>query len=738
MNEDIKKIKRRKLGRNITIILIFVLIIICLLQSMVLAIKGEPEITLTVGEDYLEQGAISSFARTNLSELIRIDSSNIDTSKPGTYEVLYEVPIKYLGILTAKRKVIVIDTTPPELVLRGNDPLDVFEGDTYLEPGAKAFDNADGDISGNIKISGNVDTSRIGTYTITYTITDSSGNICTITRTVNVVASENPIISLKGYSVEYLEAKTPYSEAGFTAIDKIDGDISNKVVITGNVNVDALGSYNLTYTVTNSKGKSNEAIRTVVVRDTQKPDLLLNGDAVIRIYKNNEYIEQGATAFDNYDGNLANKVKISGIVNTNVPGIYFITYEVSDSSLNKKQIQRKVIVEEKFDNTGGNTENPEEYTDTDDDIDEIARPPEEVIPSPTITSIIRTSSSAKIAAIDELYEIVAYAITSDITTPDNWVSIPPTYSFSTNITGLSIETSYYVWIKNAASGITRELFSTLGTIIPIYTKEHLEKLGSNEVVAVFPDEEYRFSTNSSYRLENDIDLSGFNWAPLPTFYGTFDGNNKKISNLTINSNRTYVGLFTTNNGTIENLYLENVNITNTTTSGGTVYVGGIAATLGGSGSTISNCYVTGSIADTKSLHGTSSGINYTGGIVGSSGSGTISGCYNTANISDIEEGSNNISGSGARHNQIGGIVGGTSSTTIRNCFNTGNITGINDVLTITGGGSTASYTGGIAGYSSSGSLSTSYNIGNVSSNKSNIGGLIRLGFINFTTKLLLV
>jgi hypothetical protein len=64
---------------------------------------------------------------------------------------------------------------------------------TYVEPGATATDNIDGNISSKIVITGTVDISKVGTYTRTYNVTDNSGNAAVPkTRTVNVVSSIVP------------------------------------------------------------------------------------------------------------------------------------------------------------------------------------------------------------------------------------------------------------------------------------------------------------------------------------------------------------------------------------------------------------------------------------------------------------------------------------------------------------------------------------------------------------------
>jgi len=76
---------------------------------------------------------------------------------------------------------------PPVITLNGDNPVIVKQGDPYVEPGATASDNVDGDLTDQIEISGDVDTSKIGTYTVTYTVSDSVGNVTTVERTVNVV-----------------------------------------------------------------------------------------------------------------------------------------------------------------------------------------------------------------------------------------------------------------------------------------------------------------------------------------------------------------------------------------------------------------------------------------------------------------------------------------------------------------------------------------------------------------------
>ena len=80
------------------------------------------------------------------------------------------------------------DTVAPEITLNGQKNMTLTIGDTYVEQGATALDNYDGNV--NVTITGTVDTQRVGTYVITYTAIDSAGNKAVETRNVQVVLKQ--------------------------------------------------------------------------------------------------------------------------------------------------------------------------------------------------------------------------------------------------------------------------------------------------------------------------------------------------------------------------------------------------------------------------------------------------------------------------------------------------------------------------------------------------------------------
>ena len=117
-----------------------------------------------------------------------------------------------------------------------NEVKDLNVGDTYIEQGATATDDIDGNISSNIVTGGDVvNTSASGTYFVTYDVSDAAGNPATqVVRTVNVIPDTTaPIITLIGSSPIDLNVGEVYTEEGATAFDDLDGDMGESVDIGG-------------------------------------------------------------------------------------------------------------------------------------------------------------------------------------------------------------------------------------------------------------------------------------------------------------------------------------------------------------------------------------------------------------------------------------------------------------------------------------------------------------------------
>ena len=80
------------------------------------------------------------------------------------------------------------------------------------------------------------------------------------------------------------------------------------------------------------------------MRDKKAPEIALNGDAEMTVEAGSEFSDPGYTATDNYDGDLTDKVSVTGDVDTSKPGDYEIKYSVADSSKNESEVKRTVHV----------------------------------------------------------------------------------------------------------------------------------------------------------------------------------------------------------------------------------------------------------------------------------------------------------------------------------------------------------------------------------------------------------
>ena len=245
-------------------------------------------------------------------------------------------------------------------------------------------------------------------------------------------------------------------------------------------------------------------------------------------------------------------------------------------------------------------------------------------------------------------------------------------------------------------------------------------------IAKLVNEEWKLGINIT--LTADIDLKGIDWTPIgkddnKAYTGTFDGNGKTITGLTVTGSYKYAGLFgdIDENGTVKNVVLEDVQITSDNSSG---YAGGVA---GDSWGTIENCSVSGSVSGTTFAGGvvgsqwggsitgcnssaTVKGVIFAGGIAGETNSGaSLTGCYATDDVTVENDGTNN--------SHAGGVVGYNGGGTLTACYATGSVTG-------TGTGTGSCYVGGVTGDNASGTLTACYHAkGTVSGPDGATGGV---------------
>ena len=238
------------------------------------------------------------------------------------------------------------DTTDPVITLLGSSNITIAHGSTYTDAGATAVDDTDGDITGNISVTGSVDTNTLGDQVLSYDVSDAAGNAATtVTRTVTVTDQAIPSIALNGTQTVTHEAGDTYTDAGATASDAVDGDLTGSISVSGSVDSATPGSYTLDYDVSDAAGNAAVTVtRTVNVVDTTAPVITLTGPATINRSVGEVYTELGATWIDAVDG--AGDAAVGGdTVDTSTEGTYTVTYDISDNAGNAAtQVTRSVVV----------------------------------------------------------------------------------------------------------------------------------------------------------------------------------------------------------------------------------------------------------------------------------------------------------------------------------------------------------------------------------------------------------
>ena len=245
--------------------LMIVFIYICILGVFILwdpmpkiKLNGETEVTILLNEPYEELGAkVESIGQ---KPQIKTEGT-VDTTKVGEYIVHYSLIYKGKTIETT-RTVKVRETEKPTIILSGDMKVNLCPNHEYQEQGYEAHDNYDGNLTDKVIIH------KLKDKWI-YTVEDSSNNPTAIAREFIYEDMEAPTITLQGSSVITVYQNELYQEPGYQAYDNCDGDLTNQVKVSGTVNTAVLGTYELTYTVSDRAGHLKEETR--VIRVTPKP-----------------------------------------------------------------------------------------------------------------------------------------------------------------------------------------------------------------------------------------------------------------------------------------------------------------------------------------------------------------------------------------------------------------------------------------------------------------------------------
>ena len=215
-----------------------------------------------------------------------------------------------------------------------------------------------------VTVNNPVDINTPGTYEVTVDVVDINGNQASQTLTVNVIAEDltPPTIELVGEQSSTIDAVagSVWIDPGYFAFDNLDGDITDNVTVTGDVNAEVPGTYEVTYSVTDNAGLTTEIVRTIIVVDSTAPTIFFVGaPANLTLCCNgvfNPFDPTGYNVTDNVDasGTLVANLTITltspaeyveyGNYCATDPGQYVFEYSVEDAAGNVATRTRTITI----------------------------------------------------------------------------------------------------------------------------------------------------------------------------------------------------------------------------------------------------------------------------------------------------------------------------------------------------------------------------------------------------------
>ena len=245
-----------------------------------------------------------------------IVTDNIETGKIGTYYVDYN--LKYgISNIHKQVKVNIIDDVPPIINLNGKEDVIVCPNAKYFEEGYEAIDEYDGDLTD--KVITNVTNEKI-----TYIIKDKSNNETIKERNITYIDNTKPELSLKGSKTMYIKLGSKYKEPGYIAKDNCDGEITDKVEASGEVNTSKAGKYEVTYKIKDNSNNEISVKRTIYVYKNTVANTGVGEKGVIYL------------TFDDGPADSITKAILNILKDEGVKATFFVTMAGSDSVIKRE------------------------------------------------------------------------------------------------------------------------------------------------------------------------------------------------------------------------------------------------------------------------------------------------------------------------------------------------------------------------------------------------------------------
>lgn len=235
-------------------------------------LSGVDDLEIGLGEslpDFLDGiTAVDNFDGDITSD-VEVKHATIDTSVLGDHQVTYEISDAAGNLTTQTVTLRVVDNVAPVIAGYRDLTFRVFDNPNFLWSGITVTDNVDGNLLSEIEIDSSlVDMNVLGTYDLTYSVSDTAGNTGSVTVNVTVKDFFAPEFTLN-QTIYYLDGDdTPVYTDYVAAVDNYDGDVTSTIAFDdSSVDLNTVGSYNITMTVLDSSGNEETDVLVLVVPD---------------------------------------------------------------------------------------------------------------------------------------------------------------------------------------------------------------------------------------------------------------------------------------------------------------------------------------------------------------------------------------------------------------------------------------------------------------------------------------
>ena len=190
-------------------------------------------------------------------------------------------------------------------------------------------------------------------------VEDKIGNGVNVDYAVTGIDKVSPTMTVVDKNRYYIEAGSEYVDKGYSAIDDVEGDITSRVEktyqfqkrgsnnweVVPTIDTKNVGTYKITYTISDLAGNSAKDDRVVAIKDETAPVISIN--TLVKLKVGDKFIED---IYDNISDNSSDTLKVeiypgTPILDTTTKGVYSINYKVSDGAGNYDVETRKIIVE---------------------------------------------------------------------------------------------------------------------------------------------------------------------------------------------------------------------------------------------------------------------------------------------------------------------------------------------------------------------------------------------------------